>query len=189
MEKQRGKLIRSLLHVLEDPEDSAALMAGPFRVSCGGDFLLHYGHLVRILHCCTSQTMTEALSSMDLTSAQGHLMGFLAHCENPPCARDIEEAFHLSHPTVSGLLARLEKKGFLELYPDPDDHRCKRIRILPKGMHSHETMHHTIVEMEHRMVSDFTPEEEEAFHTLLTRAIANMGVPSEHPQHKEDQSK
>ena len=50
-------------------------------------------------------------------------------------------------------------------------------------------MHHTIVEMEHRMVSDFTPEEEKAFHTLLTRAIANMGVPSEHPQHKEDQSK
>ena len=77
--------------------------------------MLHYGHLVRILHCCTSQTMTEALSAMDLTSAQGHVMGFLAHCENPPCARDIEETFHLSHPTVSGLLSRLEKKALRQI--------------------------------------------------------------------------
>ncbi len=151
--------------------------------------MVHNGHLVKILHCCTEQAITEALEKLELTAAQGRVMGYLARNPCPKCPKDVEEAFHLSHPTVSGLLARLEKKGFLELYPDPDDHRCKRIRILPKGMHSHETMHHTIVEMEHRMVSDFTPEEEEAFHTLLTRAIANMGVPSEHPQHKEDQSK
>ena len=151
--------------------------------------MFHYGHMFRLLHCACSQSITAALAQMELTSAQGRVMGYLARRGEPLCAKDIEEEFHLSHPTVSGLLARLEKKGFLELYPDPDDHLCKRIRILPKGMHSHETMHHTIVEMEHRMVSDFTPEEEEAFHTLLTRAIANMGVPSEHPQHKEDQSK
>lgn len=186
MEKQRGKLIRSLLHVLEDLEDSAALMAGPFRVSCGGDFLLHYGHLVRILHCCTSQTMTEALSSMDLTSAQGHLMGFLAHCENPPCARDIEEAFHLSHPTVSGLLSRLEKKEFLELRPDPEDRRCKRIYMLPKGKECIEVMDRTILDNEERFVRGFTKEEKEQFAAYLTRAIRNMGQRAEPFPHKED---
>ena len=97
--------------------------------------MLHYGHLVRILHCCTSQAMTEALSSMDLTSAQGHLMGFLAHSGKALCARDIEEAFHLSHPTVSGLLARLEKKEFLEfihekLYSYPGDCHARKANWL-----------------------------------------------------------
>ena len=123
--------------------------------------MLHYGHLVRILHCCTSQTMTEALSSMDLTSAQGHVVGFLAHCENPPCARDIEEAFHLSHPTVSGLLSRLEKKEFLELRPDPEDRRCKRIYMLPKGRECIEIMDRTILNNEERFVQGFTREEKE----------------------------
>ena len=151
--------------------------------------MTHNGHLVKILHCCTEQAITEALEKMELTAAQGRVMGYLARYPDPKCPKDVEEAFHLSHPTVSGLLARLEKKEFLELYPDPDDHRCKRIRILPKGMRSHETMHRTIVDMERRMVSDFTPEEEEAFHALLTRAIANMGGSWERPQHKEDQSK
>ena len=151
--------------------------------------MTHNGHLVKILHGCTEQAITEALEKMELTAAQGRVMGYLARYPDPKCPKDVEEAFHLSHPTVSGLLARLEKKEFLELYPDPDDHRCKRIRILPKGMRSHETMHRTIVDMERRMVSDFTPEEEEAFHALLTRAIANMGGSWERPQHKEDQSK
>ena len=147
------------------------------------------GHLVKILHCCTEQAITDALEKLELTAAQGRVMGYLARNPCPKCPKDVEEAFHLSHPTVSGLLARLEKKEFLELYPDPDDHRCKRIRILPKGMRSHETMHRTIMDMERRMVKDFTPEEEAAFHELLTRAIANMGGSWESPQHKEDQSK
>ena len=75
------------------------------------------------------------------------------------------------------------------MYPDPDDHRCKRIRILPKGVRCHETMHCTIMDMERRMVQDFTPEEEAAFHALLTRAITNMGGSWERPQHKEERNK
>ena len=74
---------------------------------------VHYGHLLRILHWCTDQSMTNALENMELTAAQGHIMGFLAHRKEPPCPRDIEEEFQLSHPTVSGLLSRLEKKGVI----------------------------------------------------------------------------
>lgn len=148
--------------------------------------MIHYGHLVRILHCCASQAMTEALSSMDLTSAQGHLMGFLAHSGRPLCARDIEEAFHLSHPTVSGLLSRLEKKEFLELCPDPEDRRCKRIYLLPKGEECIEVMDRTILNNEERFVRGFTPEEKEQFAAYLTRAIQNMGERAEPFPHKED---
>ena len=68
----------------------------------------HYGHQLRILHWQFDQTVSGALAQMDLTAAQGQIMGFLSHRE-PPCSRDIEEAFQLTHPTVSGLLSRLEK--------------------------------------------------------------------------------
>ncbi len=135
----------------------------------------HYGHLARILHWCADQTMTAELEKLDLTAAQGRIMGYLAHCKTPPCSRDVEEEFQLSHPTVSGLLSRLEQKGFLEFRPDEADRRCKRIHVLPKGMECHERMHQTILGIEQRIVQDFTPEEQEQFASLLHRAITNMG--------------
>ena len=135
----------------------------------------HYGRLARILHSCTDQAMTNALAQMDLTAAQGRIMGYLVHQSNNPCPKDIEEVFHLSHPTVSGLLSRMEKKHFIELRPDSDDRRCKRIYILPKGYECAEMMHHTIRSNEELLVKGFTAEEKALFAQLLTRAIDNMG--------------
>lgn len=136
----------------------------------------HYGYLVKVLSGCMATSMNNALASMDLTSAQGHIMGYLARRPQPPCPRDIEETFHLSHPTVSGLLSRLEKKGFIEMRPDGTDRRCKRIYILPKGKQLNETMMQTILKNEAQVVAGFSPEERELFTSLLLRAIDNMGA-------------
>lgn len=146
----------------------------------------HYGHRIRILHWCADQAMTNALASMELTAAQGHIMGFLAHRQEPPCSRDVEEAFHLSHPTVSGLLSRLEKKGFIEFRPDETDRRCKRIYILPKGIECNEMMHRTILENEEKIVKGFSEEEKEQFLALLERAARNMGGDRCCRRHKEE---
>ena len=130
--------------------------------------------------------MTAALEKMDLTAAQGHIMGYLSQQQTPPCPRDIENAFHLSHPTVSGLLSRLEQKDFIQLMPDPDDRRCKRIFIRPKGHECHQTMYQTILGIEERLVQDFTPEEKAQFASFLQRAIANMGASPCHSEPKEE---
>ena len=145
-----------------------------------------FGHQIRILHWCTDQTMTAALAQMDLTAAQGHIMGFLAHQAEPSCPRDIEEAFQLSHPTVSGLLSRLEKKEFIALRTDPADKRCKRIDILPKGEACIQKMHTTIRTIEQKLVQNFSEEEQEIFTRLLDRAIQNMGGHQFQPFHKEE---
>lgn len=146
----------------------------------------HYGRLARTLHWCTDQAMTAELEKMDLTAAQGHIMGYLAHHREAPCPRDIETEFHLSHPTVSGLLSRLEQKSFIELRTDPNDRRCKRIYILPKGKECHDRMHQVITENEARMVQGFTEEEKTQFINLLTRAIKNMGGNPCQRKHKEE---
>ncbi len=145
-----------------------------------------YGFLVRILHWCGSNAMDNAMKKMDLTSSQGHIMAYLAHAKTPPCPRDLEAEFHLTHPTVSGLLSRLEQKGFLELRTDPEDRRIKRIYVLEKGMQCHEVMHQTIQENEQRMVQGFTPEEQELFLSFLQRAIRNMGGDPTPRKFKED---
>ena len=119
--------------------------------------------------------MDNAMEKLELTGAQGHIMAYLAHAKTPPCPRDLEAEFHLTHPTVSGLLSRLEQKGFVELRTDPEDRRIKRIYVLEKGLQCHEVMHNTIQQNEQRMVEGFTPEEQAVFSDLLQRAIRNMG--------------
>lgn len=132
--------------------------------------------------------MDNALQTMDLTGAQGHIMAYLAHTQTPPCPRDLEAEFHLTHPTVSGLLSRLEQKGFIELRTDPEDRRCKRIYVLEKGQQCHELMHRTILENEQRMVKDFTNEEQEMFKMFLERAIRNMGADPTPRRFKEEET-
>ena len=148
-----------------------------------------YGHYIRVLHWCTDQVITHALAQMDLTAAQGPILGYLSRRKTPPCSRDIEEEFHLSHPTVSGLLSRLEKKGFIEFRADPEDRRCKRIYILEKGHLCHDRIRQAICESESQMLQGFTDEEQALFSTFLQRAIANMGGSPCRRKHEEESEK
>lgn len=132
------------------------------------------GPLIRALHCCHSQTMNNALAAVDLTSSQGHIMGYLATHKVPPCPKDLEEEFHQTHATVSGLLSRLERKEFIELRPDENDRRCKRIYIQPKGWQCNKDMYQIILSSEERMMQGFTEEEKLQFESYLKRAIDNM---------------
>ena len=134
-----------------------------------------FGFAVHVLHWSSEQAMNNALANMELTAAQGHVMAYLAHAKQPPCPRDVEAEFHLTHPTVSGLLSRLEKKGFIEFRPDENDRRCKRIYMMPKGVECMEMMHRTILDNEARMVLGFSEEEKELFYSFLGRAIENTG--------------
>ena len=126
------------------------------------------------------------METMELTASQGHIMAYLAHREQPPCPRDIEAEFQLSHPTVSGILSRLEQKGFIEMRPDAQDRRCKRIYVLEKGSQLHETMHCTIRENEEKLVQNFSEEEKELFRSLLLKAIDNVDGGQCKKRHKEE---
>ena len=131
--------------------------------------------------------MSAAVAQMDLTPVQSRVMGYLAHRQDPACAKDVETEFGLTHPTVSGILSRLEKKGFIEFRPDSADRRCKRIYVLEKGNEHIDQIRRIIQENEERIVQDFSEEEKLQFAAFLNRAIRNMGGDPWH--HKEEDSK
>lgn len=146
----------------------------------------HFGSRFRALHWCTDQIMNDALAQMELTASQGRILGYIAHQSQPPCPKDIEEHFHLSHPSVSGTLSRMEKKGFIRFGEDDRDRRCKRIHMLKKGRECCERMSRRIAQIEMQVVADFTPEEQALFSQLLDRAIGNLGAESCKSFHKEE---
>ena len=134
----------------------------------------YLGHSFKKLHFLMDQAMNRRLQQLDLTSAQGHIIGFVAHSPEPPCARDLESAFGLTHATVSGLLSRMESKGFIALTPDPKDRRVKRIHLLDKGNACCREICQRVRETEQLLADGFTEEELACFRGFLTRAIQNL---------------
>ena len=130
--------------------------------------------------------MDQALSGMDLTFSQGHIMGYLAHCDTPPCAKDIEDRFHLSHPTVSGLLSRLKRRTSSPCGRIPTTGGEKLVYILPKGRQCNETMAAVIQNGDKKLLEGFTPEETAQFLNFLFRALHNVS-PDFDPKKEESQ--
>ncbi len=147
----------------------------------------HLGHYFKKLHFLMEQVMNRQLQELDLTNAQGHIIGYLAVHPEAPCARDLETEFGLSHATVSGILSRMESKGFTEVRPDPKDRRIKRLYLLEKGRACSKEIGFRVQETERLMTQGFTPAELEQFRSYLTRAIHNLGdQPQESTQVREE---
>lgn len=134
----------------------------------------HLGHAFKKLHFLLEQIMNRNLQELDLTNAQGHAICFLTHAAEPPCARDIESTFSLSHATVSGILSRMEAKGFIEVRPDPTDRRVKRLGLLDRGTACSMSIARHVEETEGIMTAGFTEEELTQFRAYLGRAISNL---------------
>lgn len=132
------------------------------------------GHYFKMIQIRMEHFMNQQLQALDLTASQGQIIGYLTHAKQPPCARDLEEFFRLSHPTVSGLLSRMESKGFVEIRPDEHDKRIKRIYLLEKGQACSRQIAQSIKDNDDRMVRGFSEEEAELFLRLLRRVIDNM---------------
>ena len=134
----------------------------------------HLGHSFKKLHFLLEQAVNQRLLELDLTSAQGHVIGFLRQSKEPPCAKDLENAHGLSHATVSGILSRMEAKGFIGQEPDPRDRRVKRLYLRERGLACSQSIWRHIGEIERVMTADFTPGELDQFRGYLSRAISNL---------------
>lgn len=110
-----------------------------------------------------------------LTGTQAFILGHLAHQTEPVCARDLEQQFKLRHPTISGVLQRLEAKEMIAFVPDTGDRRCKRICVTPIGMQSSRRAAEALHTLEDALTTNFTPEEKLQFCALLDKAIAGLG--------------
>ena len=69
-----------------------------------------------------------------LTPAQFGILNHFVRLEHGPrTPAQLASAFQVSRPTMSNTLARLERAGLVEVSPDPEDGRGKRVVISEKG--------------------------------------------------------
>ena len=146
------------------------------------DAIRHLGHRMRLLSQAICQSMDRTLTEQDLTAIQSFILRYLETSgEAVIRPKDIEKRFSLTHPTVSGILQRMEDKGFITQLPDPDDHRCKRILPTEKAAQCRQAVCEQITRTEKALTAGMSEEEIGQFISLLDRAIDNMKA----FQHKE----
>lgn len=147
-----------------------------------------YGVKLKQLSRAFEKVINSNCARMDLTCAQSMMLRYLSlHREEPVYARDLERHFNLTHPTVSGLLQRLEAKGFVRLEPDRQDRRCKRIAVTQKALDNHDHICSAMGQLEQCVVSGFSAEEQDLFWELLCRAAVNVENFSNHTETEESE--
>ena len=138
------------------------------------------GPRLRYLNNRITQYMDQQFLALDLTSTQSFILHHLSLHENEAMyPKDIEKRFHLTHPTVSGVLQRLEAKNFIVIEPDRADRRCKRIRLTDRARRCDEAVWHAFETLERLMCSGMSEEEQQTLLRLLDLASANLRTTQE----------
>ena len=147
----------------------------------------HLGHRVRILSQAIRQEIDRKLTDLDLTGQQSFIIRYLSEQQDQVVyPKDIERRFNLTHPTVSGILQRLEAKGFLTCEPDPDDRRYKRITLTEKADECQKEICQHIQSMEKQMTNGMSETDVASLIRLLDLAAQNLNVSMQYEPTKEE---
>jgi len=131
--------------------------------------------LMKITRNRFSSRMNEVAEAYDLTSTQCDILGMISHHEPGTVSPvDIERRLHLSKATVSGLMKRLELKGYIRLEVNPEDHRSKQIFTTRKADLLQLQIIQSVDATEKVMLEGITPEEINMLRRLLLLMIDNL---------------
>ena len=88
--------------------------------------------------------------------------------------REIEYWFQLKNPTVTGILNRLEEKGYITRRRNPEDGRYRIIEVTEKGNRVMEDMGEGARDLDERIYDCMTDEEQAKLLELLDRILETM---------------
>ena len=143
------------------------------------------GFKIKIISKLLTQNMNNSITSLDLTSSQARVLGYLCYRtqrQEKGYPRDIERHFRFTHPTVSGLLQRLEAKGYLSSEPSTEDRRCKQILVTKRALEANQQVLDQLAASEQRLVSDMSRAEIIQLQSFLDRMIQNLSASNGAPQ-------
>lgn len=102
--------------------------------------------------------------------------------EKGPChAGDLSRAMHIAAPTVSGIVDRLEKNGYLKRLPDKDDRRAVTVSLTLKGEKIVHKLRQSIMERWMIILKTVPPEDQENILMMLKKIIYGLTKDEKQP--------
>lgn len=101
------------------------------------EHIMPMGLRFSLLHRAFIKQLNERLQEQGLTGVQFGVLSQLRRLrragQEEINQRDLEEATHVTHPTMTEIVKRLEKQGFVKCAPSERDRRFKCIRPTEKA--------------------------------------------------------
>ena len=115
------------------------------------------------------------LAQQGLTLTQSRVLGYLNHNGAQATQKEIEGFLQVSHPTVAGIIGRMEQNGFVYCWLDPADKRSKIVCQTERAAAIAQDMHATIQATEQQMLRSLTPEQIAALESTLRTIYTDLG--------------
>lgn len=136
------------------------------------------GFLFKQINTLYEKEFNHRLRTLGITSSQCEVIDFLLHSEEEEVTqRDIERALNLKNPTVTGLLKRLDEKGFILVVPSNKDKRCKNVYLTGKAYDIQKRMEMDRKKLDKMLTIGMTKKEVEALNKMLNKVLYNISEP------------
>ncbi|MBQ7472736.1 MAG: MarR family transcriptional regulator [Oscillospiraceae bacterium] len=130
-----------------------------------------------VIHRAFRREMDALLREKDVTGAQFGALRALDYLERERggeiSQHDLEEISRSTHPTMTEILKKLEKKGFIETRPSETDRRRKAIRQTDKARELSFAMSRADERTFEKFCAGFTEEQTAALEEMLDRLLQN----------------
>lgn len=136
------------------------------------------GFLVKQINNIYEKDFNNQLKKLDLTSSQAEVLDFLFRCDEEEVnQKDIEKALSLKNPTVTGILKRMEEKGFVMILPNEKDKRCKNVYLTEQAFDIEKKMEAARRKVDKNLTLGMTKREVQALQKMLNRVLYNVAEP------------
>jgi DNA-binding MarR family transcriptional regulator len=135
------------------------------------------GYYVKVIHHVLEKQMNTFLKKLDLTKTQMDVLHYLARNSAAGKAvkqKDLETYFHISNPSVSVMVDRLEYKGLLLRIKDDTDRRIRYLEPTEKAYSLMEEMHQAAVQVESEMLKGISESDVDSTRSTLKQIMNNM---------------
>lgn len=88
--------------------------------------------------------------------------------------KDLEKIEQVTHPTMTGIIRRLENKGFIKCIPSPTDHRYKKITCKSETPGIHEKLAAQDKEVLSELCNGFSREQIDEFVHMTDLILKNI---------------
>lgn len=109
-----------------------------------------------------------------LTLSQIRVLEFISGKGGAVTQKSIEEYLGVSHPTVVGIVARMEKNGYLVCYLDKEDKRNKIAKLTEQAALMAQEIGSEIASQEEKLLRGLTEEEVGSLYRMLLIICKNV---------------
>ena len=132
-----------------------------------------FGMKLKIIVNSIDAKFNRRNAALGLTSFQAHMLAYIVRQGSAVSFQELETFFNLRHPTVTGIVQRLEEKGFVTCTQDSADRRRKHVLPTGKSMNLLQNMHTGRAQIEHELTAGISAEDLAEFERILDQIFRN----------------